>query len=111
MTDRLVTEVRRDGRAGIIDLIGDLDGDAGAALPTAYEQAADGADRVILNFARMGFMNSSGIALVVELLGRARSAGLSVHAIGLSEHYSRIFEITRLSDFMTIHADEASAVA
>lgn len=111
MTDRLLTEVRHDGRVGIIDLIGDLDGEAGAALSAAYDLAAVGAERLLLNFERMGFMNSSGIALVVELLGRARGAGLSVHATGLSDHYRHIFEITRLSDFMTIHPDEASAVA
>jgi hypothetical protein len=30
---------------------------------------------------------------------------------GLSEHYRHIFSITRLSDFMSIYDDEASAVA
>jgi anti-anti-sigma factor len=112
MTDRLAAEVRHEGRSGLIDLIGDLDGEAGATLSTAYDEAsAGGAERLVLNFERMGFMNSSGIALVVELLARARGAGLSVHAVGLTDHYRRIFEITRLSDFVTIHADEAGAVA
>ena len=53
------------------------------------------------------YINSTGIALIVGLLGRARADGVAVRACGLSDHYREIFEITRLSDFMTIYADEA----
>ena len=49
--------------------------------------------------------------VIVQILARARAAGVSVHAFGLSDHYRHIFEITRLSDFVALHADEAGAVA
>jgi anti-sigma B factor antagonist len=39
------------------------------------------------------------------VLARARAQARPVSACGLSEHYREIFEITRLSDFMTILAD------
>jgi anti-anti-sigma factor len=111
MNERFHADVRQHGEMGIIDLKGDLDGDAASALAAAYAEASSGATGVLLNFAPMSFMNSSGIALVVELLAKARVEGRPVHAAGLSDHYRQIFEITRLSDFMTIHPDEASAVA
>ncbi len=112
MNDRFSAATRREEGAGIIDLVGVLDGDAGGAMTEAYAAvAAPDADRILLNFEPMTFMNSSGIALVVELLARARMEGRAVHAAGLSDHYRHIFEITRLSDFMTIHGDMASAVA
>ncbi|MBA4170881.1 MAG: STAS domain-containing protein [Chloroflexi bacterium] len=111
MSDRFNAAARREAGAGIIDLVGVLDGDSAAALTEAYAAAAADADRILLNFEPMTFMNSSGIALVVELLARARVEGRAVHAAGLSDHYRHIFEITRLSDFMTIHDDMASAVA
>lgn len=111
MTERFDAPVRREASTGIIDLVGVLDADAGTALADAYVAAGADAGRVVLNFAPMTFMNSSGIALVVELLARARVDRREVHAVGLSDHYRQIFEITRLSDFVTIHADEASAVA
>jgi anti-anti-sigma regulatory factor len=47
----------------------------------------------------------------VQLLARARAAGVDVHAFGLTDHYRHIFEITRLADFVALHTDEASAVA
>lgn len=111
MTERFAASARRHDGAGVIDVTGELDGGAGEALQAAYAEAAAGSDRVILNFAGLTYMNSTGIALVVELLARARSEKLPVHAFGLSEHYRQIFEITRLADFLSIHADESSAVA
>lgn len=111
MTDRFETSVRRSDGVGIIDLTGELDGGAADLLATAYAEAADGTDRVLLNFGPITYMNSTGIALVVELLARARAEHRAIHACGLSEHYRQIFEITRLSDFVTIHPDEATAVA
>ena len=111
MAERFEAKARRQGDAGIVDITGELDGEAAARLQAAYAEAAGGAERVILNFGGLTYMNSTGIALVVELLARARADRLAVHAYGLSEHYRQIFEITRLVDFVTIHSDEASAVA
>jgi len=111
MAERFEAKARRQGDAGIVDITGELDGEAAARLQAAYAEAAGGAERVILNFGGLTYMNSTGIALVVELLARARADRLAVHAYGLSEHYRQIFEITRLSDFLAIHADQTSAVA
>jgi anti-anti-sigma factor len=111
MTARFDTTVRREGETGVLELAGELDGDAASAMTDAYAEASSGADRILLDFGPMTFMNSSGIALIVELLARARREGKPVHAVGLSDHYRQIFEITRLSDFVTIHTDEDSAVA
>lgn len=111
MTERFDASVRHIDGVGVIDLTGELDGGAADALAAAYADAADGSDRVLLNFAPTRYMNSTGIALVVELLARARAERRTIHAYGLSEHYRQIFEITRLSDFVTIHPDEATAVA
>jgi anti-anti-sigma factor len=111
MTDRFEASVRRTDGVGVIDLAGELDGGAADVLAAAYAAASDGTERVLLNFAATSYMNSTGIALVVELLARARAEHRAIHACGLSEHYRHIFEITRLSDFVTIHPDEATAVA
>ena len=87
-----------------IALAGDIDGGARDALDAAYA-AVSGDDPVLLDFTRVGYINSTGIALIVGVLARARAQARPVSACGLSEHYREIFEITRLSDFMTILAD------
>jgi anti-anti-sigma factor len=65
---------------------------------------------VVLNFVDAGYINSTGIALIVGLLARARMHSIPIRAYGLSPHYREIFEITRLADFLAIQNDEDSAV-
>jgi anti-anti-sigma factor len=111
MTDLQVAVREREGVA-VIDLIGDVNGSAGDALDRAYAEAvSNGAGSVALNFEKAEFINSTGIALIVGLLAQARRTRVEVRAFGLTDHYREIFEITRLSDFMTIADDEDRAVS
>jgi len=92
-----------------IRMRGDLDGRAEDALAVAYlEVVSSGSKRVTLDFGDVGYINSTGIALVVRLLADARRDGRSVRAIGLTAHYREIFRITRLSDFMDIVEGDAA---
>lgn len=96
----------------VIDLRGQIDGFAEEPLERAYSDAAGRApSTILLNFQAVDYINSTGIALIVGLLARARKEGRLVRAYGLSDHYREIFQITRLVDFMGIFSDEESAVS
>ena len=111
-TSELQAAVRERDGVAVIDLTGDVNASAEAALNEAYAQAtASGAGSVVLNFERADYINSTGIALIVGLLAQAREDGVEVKAFGLSDHYREIFEITRLADFMTIADNEERAVS
>jgi anti-sigma B factor antagonist len=100
----------RDGVA-VIDLSGNIDAAAESELTRAYAEAKQkDVTTVLLNFARVGYINSTGIALIVGLMAAARKDGVSIAACGLSDHYKEIFEITRLADFMPVFPDEDAAV-
>jgi anti-anti-sigma factor len=104
--------VRFDGNKAFIDMAGDIDGFAEDAINAAYSDAeAENPQVVMLNFSNIHYINSTGIALIVGLLARARGKHTNLVTYGLSDHYVEIFTITRLSDFMTIASDEASALA
>jgi len=103
--------VRRQGGVAVADLAGEIDAGAEESLNGAYTKAAEGgAETILLNFSGVDYINSTGIALIVGILARARKEGRAIAACGLADHYREIFEITRLSDFMQIFPDEASAV-
>jgi anti-anti-sigma factor len=109
-TTRFESDVRLEEGRSVIDLRGDIDGAAKDDLTAVYEQASEGgATTILLNFAGVEYINSTGIALIVGLLGRARAEGRSLAACGLSDHYREIFQITRLSDFISIYPDEATS--
>jgi anti-anti-sigma factor len=100
-TAELQARVCDEAGTAVIELTGDIDRHAEAALDAAYGQV-DRAESVILDFKGVPYINSTGIAVIVGLLARARRNGQTLAARGLSEHYREIFEITRLADFMTI---------
>ena len=97
----------------VIRLSGDVDGTAADALTAAYDQAVAEGDpaSIVLDFASVGYINSTGIALIVSVLAKARSQRRKVVASGLSAHYREIFDITRLSDFIELFPDLDDAVS
>ena len=109
---RLTVETLAEGPAeATLRLRGDVDLAADQALAGAYAAATmAGARRLVLDFGGVGYINSTGIALIVRLLAEARRDHREVVAIGLSDHYREIFRITRLSDYLTI-ADAVPAAA
>jgi anti-anti-sigma factor len=107
----LSVEVRLEGDIAVLDLVGEINGFAEEALNAAYAEAeATDPKTVLLNFEKVDYINSTGIALIVGLLARARAAHRSLLACNLSDHYVEIFNITRLSDFMSVFPDEKTAV-
>lgn len=104
-------KVRTQPGVATIDLQGEINSFAEGALSAAYAEAESHAPtRIALNFNQVSYMNSTGIALVVGILAKARKSHIQMVVYGLSDHYVEIFQITRLADYMTIFSDEASAV-
>lgn len=100
-----------DGVA-VIDINGEVTAACEPALMKAYEQACTPpASTLVLNFDGLDYMNSGGIGMLVTLLVRANRQHQRLAAYGLSDHYRQIFELTRLDEAITIHADEPSALA
>ena len=109
-TMALEAHVHTEDSGPVLELVGDVDGRAEEALGAAYTEAGE-ASAVMLDFHGVTYMNSTGIALIVGLLARARKDGGGILCCGLSDHYLEIFEITRLVDFMQMVPDEDAAVA
>ena len=98
-------------RVVVLDLSGDLRADAREDLEAAYADAsAREPQAVVLNLTDVEYMDSTGIALLVGLLARARRDGREISAYGLTDHYREIFAITRLSEFIHVYDDEPSAL-
>ncbi len=95
----------------VIDLAGEINAFAEEALNAAFAEAElDNPAVIVLNFSQVHYINSTGIALIVSLLAKARKNHRKLAVYGLSEHYLEIFQITRLADFMDIYTDEASVI-
>jgi anti-sigma B factor antagonist len=95
----------------VIDIKGEVSAQAENVLMEAYTKATSaGARSIVLNFGGLEYMNSSGIGLLVTLLIRVKRQGQRLLAIGLTDHYRRIFSLTRLEEAIPIYDTEAEAV-
>lgn len=107
----MTVEVLAAGAVAIF-ITGDVTAACEQALMAAHEEATDaGAKLVILDFAGMEYMNSGGIGMLVTLLVRGQRRQQKLAAVGLTEHYRQIFELTRLDEAISLHADTAQALA
>ncbi len=108
----LVASVRQEQGGVVLDLRGEINGFGQETLDAAYAEAeAKDPEAIILNFEEVDYINSTGIALIVAQLAKARASKRRLLAYGLSDHYVEIFNITRLSDFVGVYPDEESALS
>ena len=111
MTEELTVVSRREGDAVVFDLVGDLTKKAEMAVIEAYQRATvQGARRLLFNFRAVKYINSSGIAILIAVIAEARKRDQEVGGFGLSAHYTRIFEMTGLPQYMRLYEDEGRAV-
>lgn len=104
------TDLRTRIDGGVISLFGDLTADAESAISSAFEAAKDH-EVVILDFSDLGYMNSSGIGLLVTTLVRAQREGVRLVACGLDDHYREIFSLTRLDEAIPVYANSDEALS
>lgn len=105
MSEQFQAKVMEGDRGPTIVLSGTVNRAARELLEEAYQQAETIDGEVKLDFKNVEYINSTGIAIIVGILARARAAEREVGAAGLTDHYKEVFEITRLSDFMHIYDD------
>jgi anti-sigma B factor antagonist len=110
-TGLVEVRVRHLTALAVLDLGGDITGQALVDLQGAYEKAMEiDPAAVLLNFTAVDYINSTGIAVLVGILARARQEHRRVIACGLTPHYVEIFQVTRLADFMDLFDDEDTAI-
>lgn len=96
----------------VIEIAGDVTAACESALMSAHEEATDaGARLVVLDFSGLEYMNSGGIGMLVTLLVRSQRRRQRLAAVGLTDHYRQIFELTRLDEAIALHSDLADALA
>jgi anti-anti-sigma factor len=66
---------------------------------------------ILLDFSKVEYINSSGIALVIQLMIEAAYAGQKVSAFGLSAHFTKVFTMVGITKYAGLFATQAEALA
>jgi anti-sigma B factor antagonist len=109
----LVPAARQQGETLVVELRGEIDLHNSPEVRTAALDLVVKANpkKLILNLSQVPYMDSSGIAVLVELLSRLRRAGGKVFLTNLQPRVQSILQIARLDTIFIVTADEAAAMA
>jgi anti-sigma B factor antagonist len=66
---------------------------------------------ILLDFTKVDYINSSGIALVIQLLIEASNSGQKVAAFGLSPHFVKVFTMVGITKYAGLFPGQAEALA
>ncbi len=107
----VVKEIRETPEATVVVLAGEIDLHQSPALHAALVDVASRRPRrLVLNMTEVGYMDSSGVGTLVELLRRVNNYKGKLALVNLSQRVRGVFEITKLDKFFQIHASEEQAV-
>ena len=97
----------------ILDITGDIDLAHSPAMRKALllEIKEKKTPKVFLNLEKVRYIDSSGIASLVEGLKASRDQGSRLILYGLSKTVREVMELSRLQKIFEIHDSEAQALA
>ena len=108
----LIKQIRNEAGKVILDLAGDVDMHSSPALRgELLKLVKTGASVIVINLQDVEFMDSSGLATLVEALQLTRKQKSKIKLINLCHRVRSIFEIARLDAIFEIFDSEAEALA
>jgi anti-sigma B factor antagonist len=104
---------RQSGTATIVDINGDVTLYNSPEIRKTLMDALNkkGTQRVIVNMSGVNYIDSAGVASLVEGLKLARSLKNGFALYGLNKHPREVLELTRLSKVFEIYDNESEAVS
>ncbi len=96
----------------ILRFEGDISSTSKEAVLGAYQALPKETTRlVLLDFTKVDYINSSGIAIVIQLLIEASNANQKVFAFGLSPHFTKVFTMVGITKYAGLFPGQAEALA
>lgn len=96
----------------ILAFAGDISSTSKEMILGAWHGLDGKATKVLLDFTGVDYINSSGIAIIIQMLLEAAKTGTQTIGIfGLSAHFQKVFTMVGINQYAALHKDEATALA
>jgi anti-anti-sigma factor len=99
------------GDIAVISIKGDLTAKSGPDVEGAYK--SDGVfntSKILLHFDNACYINSGGLAYLIDIASSARKKEQEIRAYGLSDHFQKIFRMVGLNRCISLFDTEESAL-
>jgi anti-anti-sigma regulatory factor len=89
------------GRVTVLRFSGDISSSSHDALLGTYTTVSKSQP--------VEYINSSGIALVIQMLMEANKNGQKIAAFGLTPHFQKVFTMVGITKYASLYPDEGTA--
>jgi anti-sigma B factor antagonist len=91
---------------------GDISSASKDAVVGTYQALdKDAHKHILLDFKGVEYLNSSGIALVIQVLMEASKSSQTVAICGLTPHFTKVFTMVGITKYAALYPDEATSLA
>lgn len=109
---RMDIDIKDSSGVTVVTVNGDIDMAVADEVRTRLTTLVDqGRVRLVLDLARVLYIDSAGLGALVASMKQARAAGGDIKACALDTDVRALFQMTRLDNVMDIHATRQEAIA
>lgn len=106
MADKNEITFETHGVVTLLDIKGDVTTYSDPFLKDAYQNATDqGTSKILLKFDDKAYINSGGIAVLIQILAETKRNNQQIGITGLSQHFNKIFNMVGITKFANIYND------
>ncbi len=101
-----VNEIKLETHAAVtvMNIRGDITAFSEPFLNDAYQNAnAQGAGKILLKFDTNAYINSGGIAVLIQVLAQTQKNNQAIGITGISDHFKKIFHMVGITKFAKIY--------
>lgn len=106
--------VKTESKNGLIvcHVEGEIDINSSPAIKKSFDKLiSTKAPKLVINLSKVTYVDSSGLATLVEILKNMKSYGGRMRLTNLSPKIKSLFEITKLEKLFEILGDEEEAIS
>jgi anti-sigma B factor antagonist len=108
----IIRGVRHEGQSIVLEIGGEIDMKYSVELKDKFKELfRERPLLLVVNMTHVDFMDSSGVATLVEALKWCRHNGSELRLVGLSERVRSIFEVCRLDTIFQFYNNESEALS
>ena len=97
-------KIESHGDIILLDIRGDVTAFSELSLNSAYNSAKEfGPKKIILKFEESAYINSGGIAVLIQVLAQTRRNNQKIGITGLSDHFKKVFNMVGITKFATMY--------
>ncbi len=111
MKENTDIKLQQQGDVTIMNIRGDITSYSEATFNEAYQQTLDQDGRkIILKIEKFAYINSGGIALIIQTLYKIKENKQVAAIAGVSPHFKKIFNMVGITKFAEIFDTVAEAI-